>query len=152
MTFGPAREKLLANRRIFQIALDGGFRPKLRFPVLKIQPNWTIQNIPPDLLDRRVEITGPASNKKMVINALNSGAQVYMADAEDSECPTWKNIINGQLNLYEAVRRTITYEGNGKLYQLNREPAVLMFRPRGLHLQEKHVLVDGKPVSASLFD
>jgi malate synthase len=108
--------------------------------------------IPADLQDRRVEITGPV-DRKMIINALNSGANVFMADFEDSNSPTWRNTIEGQLNLRDAVRGGITYTSpEGKLYEVAARPAVLLVRPRGWHLAEKHFLVDGKPVSASLFD
>jgi malate synthase len=108
------------------------------------------------MLDRRVEITGP-TDRKMVINALNCGASTFMADFEDANCPTWRNMIDGQLNLRDAVRRTISFESTGpdatqKLYRLSDKPAVLIPRPRGWHLDEKHVSVDGKPVSGSIFD
>ncbi|RYZ60780.1 MAG: malate synthase A, partial [Proteobacteria bacterium] len=113
--------------------------------------DWTCEKAPTDLEDRRVEITGPV-DRKMVINALNSGANVFMADFEDSTCPTWDNVVAGQVNLFDAVRRTITLEQNGKRYELASQTAVLFVRPRGLHLQEAHVLVDGEPVPGSLFD
>lgn len=118
--------------------------------------DWQIGWIPQDLRDRRVEITGPASSMKMVVNALNSGASCYMADAEDSESPTWENIVNGQFNLFRAIRakpgEALYTSPEGKEYELNEKTATLIFRPRGLHLAEKHLLVDGRPVSASLFD
>ena len=108
--------------------------------------------IPPDLQDRRVEITGP-TDRKMIINALNSGAKVFMADCEDANAPTWSNMVEGQLNLSDAVRRTIEFKSpEGKEYRLKDKPAVLFVRPRGWHLLEKHVLVDGEPVSGGLFD
>ncbi|RME44356.1 MAG: malate synthase A, partial [Caldilineae bacterium] len=114
--------------------------------------DWRIAPTPADLQDRRVEITGPV-DRKMIINALNSGANVFMADFEDSCTPTWHNIIQGQINLRDAVNRTITYTSPaGKQYALQPETAVLMVRPRGWHLPEKHVRVDGRPVPASLFD
>ena len=113
---------------------------------------WQINPLPKDLQKRWVEITGPASSKKMVINALNSGADVYMADAEDSESPTWENIINGQINLRDAINKTISLATTEKTYKLNEKPAVLMFRPRGWHLLEKHLLINGRPVPASIFD
>ena len=103
------------------------------------------------MLDRRVEITGP-TDRKMVINALNCGASTFMADFEDANCPTWHNMIDGQINLRDAVRRTITFEQNGKQYRLNEKTAVLIPRPRGWHLDEKHVTIDGKPVSGGIFD
>jgi len=113
---------------------------------------WKVAPIPHDLLDRRVEITGPV-DRKMVINALNSGAKVFMADFEDSHSPTWSGTIEGQWNLFEAVRRNIEYTSpEGKGYRLGPNPAVLLVRPRGWHLSEKHFLVDGEEVSASLFD
>ena len=113
---------------------------------------WHIAPIPDDLQDRRVEITGP-TDRKMVINALNSGAKVFMADFEDSNAPTWDNMIDGHINLRDAVRRTITFTNpEGKHYELNDKTATLMVRPRGWHLDEKHLLVDGKPVPGGLFD
>ena len=109
--------------------------------------------LPADILDRRVEITGPVE-RKMIINALNSGAKVFMADFEDSNTPTWSNLIEGQINLRDAIRRTITFAdpAPGKQYKLNEKTAVLFVRPRGWHLEEKHVLVDGEPMSGSMFD
>ncbi|HEX5129146.1 MAG TPA: malate synthase A, partial [Usitatibacter sp.] len=112
---------------------------------------WKICDQPRDLLDRRVEITGP-TDRKMVINALNCGASTFMADFEDANCPTWENMIEGQANIMDAVRRTITFEQGGKHYRLNERTAVLIPRPRGWHLDEKHATVDGKPVSGALFD
>ena len=114
--------------------------------------DWMAAPIPPDLQDRRVEITGP-TDRKMVINALNSGAKVFMADCEDANAPTWSNMVEGQLNLSDAVRRKIEFKSpEGKEYRLADKPAVLFVRPRGWHLLEKHVLVDGEPVSGGLFD
>ena len=114
--------------------------------------DWTVAPIPQDLLDRRVEITGPV-DRKMIINALNSGANVFMADFEDSNSPTWQNNIEGQINLRDAVRRTISYVSpEGKRYELNAQVATLLVRPRGWHLDERHFQVDGKPISGSLFD
>ena len=108
--------------------------------------------IPADLEDRRVEITGPV-DRKMVINALNSGANVFMSDFEDSTSPTWRNVIDGQVNLRDAVRREIGVSSpEGKQYKLNEKTAVLMVRPRGFHLEERHVVVDGAPAPASLLD
>ena len=114
-------------------------------------PSGAIAPQPKDLLDRRVEITGP-TDRKMVINALNCGAATFMADFEDANCPTWLNMIDGQINLRDAVRRTITLEQGGKSYRLNEKTAVLLPRPRGWHLDEKHVTVDGKPVAGGIFD
>ena len=114
--------------------------------------NWTVAPIPPPLLDRRVEITGPV-DRKMVINAFNSGASVFMADFEDANSPTWRNAIEGQINLRDAIRRTIEFRNpDGREYRLNEKTAVLFVRPRGWHLNEKHVLVDGRQISGSLFD
>ena len=109
--------------------------------------------MPEDLQNRRVEITGPV-DRKMIINALNSGADVFMADFEDSNSPTWSNVMEGQVNLRDAVRREIDFHNsaNGKTYRLAEETATLMMRPRGWHLSEKHLLIDGQPISASIFD
>ena len=115
------------------------------------ESDWSVAPAPPDLLDRRVEITGPL-DRKMTINAMNSGARVFMADFEDALSPTWQNVVEGQRNLADAVRGTIELETERKTYRLNEEPAVLIPRPRGWHLHERHALVDGEPVSASLFD
>jgi malate synthase len=114
--------------------------------------SWRVAEIPHDLRDRRVEITGPVE-RKMIINALNSGASVFMADFEDSLTPTWENVVSGQAHLCDAVRGTIEFTGEGgRRYALGPRPATLMVRPRGWHLHEKHLLIDGAPVSASLFD
>src|SRR3989344_4893879 len=115
---------------------------------------WQVAPIPADLVCRKVEITGPASKRSMVVNAENSGADCYMADAEDSDCPTLANVLQGQLNMHDLVRRQIDFkdEKTGKEYKLNEKTATLMFRPRGWHLLEKNILVDGQPMSASLFD
>src|ERR1700739_4314871 len=116
------------------------------------ESNWQVAPIPKDLQDRRVEITGP-TDRKMVINALNSGAKVFMADFEDANAPTWNNMIEGHINLRDAIRRTIEYSSpEGKEYRLKDQVAVLLIRPRGWHLVEKHLLVDGEPVSGGLFD
>ena len=114
--------------------------------------DWRVAPVPEDLQDRRVEITGPAGDRKMVINAFNSGARIYMADFEDANSPTWENVVGGQQNLTDAIDRTISLEQGEKRYALNDEVAVLLVRPRGWHLQERHVEVDGKHVSAGLFD
>ncbi len=147
------RRELLAKRRARQQAIDAGQLPDFLPETAAIrQAEWKVAPIPADLQDRRVEITGPV-DRKMVINALNSGANVFMADFEDSNSPTWDNNIEGQINLCDAVRRTISYESpEGKQYELGPKPAVLFVRPRGWHLVEKHFLVDGAPVSGSLFD
>ena len=113
--------------------------------------DWKIQGIPTDLRDRRVEITGPVE-RKMVINALNANVKVFMADFEDANTPSWSNVIEGQINLRDAIRKQIDFTAdNGKFYALNPEVAVLKVRPRGWHMEEKHVLIDGEPASASIF-
>src|ERR1035437_9563097 len=151
--FEPRRQELLARRRTLQRENDHGKFPNFLPETAKIrQSEWKVAPIPKDLLDRRVEITGPVE-RKMIINALNSGASVFMADFEDSNSPTWSNVIEGQINLRDAVRGTIGYTSpEGKRYELCETPAVLMVRPRGWHLVEKHFLIDGEPISASLFD
>src|SRR5712671_2784606 len=152
--FGPRRRELLAARVERQAKFDAGARPDFLPETAEIRKgDWKVAPLPADLLDRRVEITGPV-DRKMVINALNSGASVYMADFEDANTPTWSNLIEGHINLRDAVRRTITYTDptSGKDYKLNPKTAVLLVRPRGWHLPEKHILVDGKPMSGSLFD
>lgn len=150
----PIRKKLLQLRHQRQQEFDAGAYPHFLTETASVREgDWKLNNTPDDLLDRRVEITGPVE-RKMIINALNSGAKVFMADFEDSNSPTWENCLNGQVNLYDAVRRTINYSDpvSHKKYQLNPHTAVLMVRPRGWHLDEVHVLVDNEPVSASLFD
>ena len=151
--FSPARDALLRARVERQRALDAGQMPDFLPETEHVrQAVWQIAPIPADLQDRRVEITGPV-DRKMVINALNSGANVFMADFEDANSPTWDNIVSGQVNLRDAVERTIAYTSpEGKRYALNEKPAVLMVRPRGWHLPEKHVRLDGRPVPAALFD
>ncbi|RLQ94104.1 malate synthase A [Falsibacillus albus] len=151
--FGQRRRELLERRREIQKKIDDGWNPDFLPETKHIrESDWTVENIPADLEDRRVEITGPV-DRKMVINALNSGAKVFMADFEDANSPTWENCIDGQINLRDAIRGTISYTNDqGKHYQLMNNPAVLKVRPRGWHLEEKHCLVDGKAVSASLFD
>jgi len=150
--FGARRQQLLAARRDRQRRLDAGETLDFLEGTADVRTaDWTIAPLPDDLLDRRVEITGPP-DRKMVINALNSGARVFMADFEDSNSPTWRNCVAGQINLRDAVRRTITYSQPGKEYRLDDQVAVLFVRPRGWHLVERHVQVDGRPVSASIFD
>jgi malate synthase len=152
--FGPRRRELLAAREERQKRLDAGERPDFLPQTAEVRnSDWTVAPLPPDLLDRRVEITGPV-DRKMIINALNSGASAFMADFEDATTPSWGNLIEGQHNLRDAVRRRISYcdSKTGKEYQLNPKVAVLLVRPRGWHLPEKHVLVDGQPMSGSLFD
>ncbi len=152
--FSETREKLLQKRVERQKEIDAGKLPDFLPQTEHIRNgNWTIEPLPPDLQDRRVEITGPAGDRKMVINAFNSGAKVFMADFEDANSPTWDNTIQGQINLRDAIQGTIEYTSpEGKRYALKAETAVLMVRPRGWHLEEKHVLIDGKPISGSLFD
>src|ERR1044071_1828160 len=150
--FEPRREELLARRAARQKAFDAGAKPDFLEETRDVRvAEWKVASQPKDLLDRRVEITGP-TDRKMVINALNSGASTFMADFEDANCPTWHNMIDGQINLRDAVRRTISFEQGGKRYKLNDKTAVLIPRPRGWHLDEKHARVDGQPVSGSLFD
>jgi malate synthase len=151
--FEPRRQRLLEARRQRQIEIDAGIMPDFPAETHEIrEAEWSIAPVPADLSDRRVEITGPTS-RKMIINALNSGAKVFMADFEDSNSPTWQNLLEGQMNLRDAVNGSITYEGpEGKRYEMCDEPATLMVRPRGWHLDEKHFLIEGEPVSASLFD
>src|SRR5580704_12298952 len=152
--FNARRVDLLTARVTRQKRLDAGEKPDFLPATSKIrEAEWTVAPIPPDLQDRRVEITGPV-DRKMIINALNSGAKVFMADFEDSNTPTWSNQIEGQVNLMDAVRRTISYSdpATGKDYKLNERTAVLLVRPRGWHLEERHVLVEGTPMSGSLFD
>jgi malate synthase len=151
--FRQHRNELLQKRSERQRQIDSGIMPDFLPETAHIrESDWQVAPIPPDLQDRRVEITGP-TDRKMVINALNSGATVFMADFEDSNAPTWANMIEGQINLRDAVRRTIAYtREDGKEYQLNEKTAVLIARPRGWHLDERHVLVDGEPVPASIFD
>jgi malate synthase len=151
-TFEPRRKQLLQWRDTEQQLLEGRL-PDFLHETRHIRgAEWKVARIPGDLQDRRVEITGPVE-RKMMINALNSGASVFMADFEDAHAPTWDHTIQGQINCRDAVNRTISFVSpEGKAYRLNDEIAVLMVRPRGWHLLEKHVLIDGEPVSASLFD
>jgi malate synthase len=152
--FNARRVELLASRIERQRRLDAGEKPDFLPETQKIRDaDWTVAPIPADLQDRRVEITGPVE-RKMIINALNSGAKVFMADFEDSNTPTWSNQMEGQQNLQDAIRRSITYSdpSTGKKYRLNEHTAVLLVRPRGWHLEERHVLIDGAPMSGSLFD
>ena len=152
--FDAERERLLKLRKETQQQLDGGWRPHFLSETEALRnSDWKIAPIPPDLQDRRVEITGP-TERKMIINALNSEANAFMADFEDANSPTWDNMVSGQINLRDAVNRTIEFTApkSGKDYNLNESTAVLIVRPRGWHLTEEHVLVDDQPMSASLFD
>ncbi|TAJ13332.1 MAG: malate synthase A [Planctomycetota bacterium] len=151
--FGARRRELLALREERQKLFDRGVLPDFLPHTRAVRDgDWRVAPIPADLLDRRVEITGP-TDRKMIINALNSGAKTFMADCEDSLAPTWANAVDGQANLIDAVRRVIEHRGeNGKEYRLAERTATLIVRPRGWHLDEKHALVDGRPMSGSLFD
>jgi malate synthase A len=152
--FRPRVEELLERRREMQRRYDAGEKPAFLASTEEIRGSaWTVAPLPADLLDRRVEITGPV-DRKMVINALNSGASVFMADFEDSNSPTWRNVVEGQLNLHDAVEGSIEYVApeTGKVYRLKDRTAVLMARPRGWHLLEKHARVDGRPATAALWD
>ena len=151
--FNPTRKRLLQRRAEIQAEINAGKLPDFLAETAEIrQADWQGAPEPPDLRRRWVEITGPV-DRKMIINALNSGADVYMADFEDAFSPTWAGTVEGQVNLRDAVDGTIEYVSpDGRLYRLAEKTAVLMVRPRGWHLEEKHVLVDGEPVSASLFD
>ncbi|MGH8668602.1 MAG: malate synthase A [Burkholderiales bacterium] len=150
--FETRRQELLARRAERQQQFDAGALPDFLPQTLGVREGaWRVAPQPRDLLDRRVEITGP-TDRKMVINALNCGASTFMADFEDANCPTWHNMVDGQINLRDAVRRSIRLEQNGKQYVLNDQTAVLIPRPRGWHLDEKHVSVDGQPVAGAIFD
>lgn len=151
--FEERRQQLLRRRIERQAEIDAGKLPDFLPETQAIrESDWTIAPLPQDLRDRRVEITGPVE-RKMVINALNSGARVFMADFEDAHAPTWEGTIQGQINVRDAIRRTIEYTSpEGKQYRLHERCATLLVRPRGWHLNEKHVLVDGKPVSGGIFD
>jgi malate synthase len=151
--FGATRKELLELRKIRQEEINNGKFPNFLEETGQVRnSHWRVAEAPADLNDRRVEITGPV-DRKMMINAFNSGANVFMADLEDSCSPTWTNVIEGQINLKEAVRRTLNFANpDGKQYKLNENIATLVVRPRGWHLEEKHVQIDGQPISASLFD
>ena len=151
--FTGRRDELLQKRQERQAAIDAGaaldFLPETKHIR---EGDWKVAPIPADLQDRRTEITGP-TDRKMVINALNSGAKVFMADFEDANSPTWFNMVDGQINMRDAVRRTITFTNpDGRFYELNEQTATLLIRPRGWHLSEKHFLVDDKPIPGGLFD
>ncbi|MDA0262147.1 MAG: malate synthase A, partial [Proteobacteria bacterium] len=152
--FRATREEILARRQEVQAKIDNGWTPDFLDETRSVRDaDWTIAPIPADLRDRRVEITGPL-DRKMVINALNSGAKVFMADFEDATSPTWSNLIEGHINLRDAIARKISFDdpNSGKHYELNAEIATLLVRPRGWHLPEKHLLVDGEAMSGSLCD
>jgi malate synthase len=152
--FNAERKRLLELRVQRQARIDKGEKPDFLPETKAIRDaEWTVAPLPADLLDRRVEITGPV-DRKMVINALNCGANVFMADFEDANTPTWDNQVEGQMNMMDAVRRTIGFEDpqTKRSYKLNDKIATMLVRPRGWHLPERHVLVDGEPMSGSLFD
>ena len=152
--FNTRRKELLVRRQERQQSLDAGRLPDFLPGTSAIrQSDWQVAPLPPDLLDRRVEITGPV-DRKMIINALNSGAKVFMADFEDSHTPSWHNNLEGQINLMDAIDGSISFEhpSTGKLYNLNTQTATLMVRPRGWHLEEKHLQIEGEAMSGSLFD
>jgi malate synthase len=151
--FGARVAELLAARATLQKRLDDGLLPDFLPETADVRKaQWRVTNIPSDLQDRRVEITGP-TDRKMVINALNSGAKVFMADCEDSLTPTWDNVVQGQINLRDAVNREISFENpDGRQYRLNPQIATLLVRPRGWHLYEKHMLLDGKPIPGAFVD
>ncbi|HTE75652.1 MAG TPA: malate synthase A, partial [Xanthobacteraceae bacterium] len=146
--FGTRRKQCLEHRQERQRRLDQGEGLDFLPGTKQIREgDWKCAPIPSDIQDRRVEITGP-TDRKMVINALNSGAKIFMADFEDANAPTWRNMVEGQINLRDAIRGTINFTNpEGKKYKLNEQVAVLMPRPRGWHLMEKHVLIDGEPVA-----
>jgi malate synthase len=150
--FGWRRGQLLEDRTARQRRIDTGEMPDFLADTAYVREGeWTVSPAHPDLADRRVEITGPV-DRKMMINALNSGAKVFMADFEDATSPTWENLLNGHVNIVDAYHRTLSLDAGDKQYRLNDEIATLVVRPRGWHLDEKHFLVDGRPMSASLFD
>ena len=151
--FGPRLQELLARRIETQPRLDAGALPDFEADTAAVREgSWSVAAAPPDLNDRRVEITGP-TDAKMMINALNSGARVFMADFEDALSPPWRNVIEGQLSCLDAVRRRLTLtSADGRSYRLGERTATLVVRPRGWHLSERHLLVDDAPVPASLFD
>ena len=151
--FGPRRKDLLEKRAERQKEIDAGKLPDFLKETEHIRSSdWTIASLPKDLEDRRVEITGPVE-RKMVINALNSGAKCFMADFEDANSPTWNNNIEGHINLRDAINRTISFTNpNGKQYSLKEETATLIVRPRGFHLEEKNITLDDKPISGGLMD
>ena len=150
--FGSRITGLLAARDARQAEIDAGQLPDFPGETADIRAaDWQVREAPADLLDRRVEITGP-TDRKMIINALNSGARVFMADCEDALSPTWENVIGGQVNLKDAVRRNIELDVDGKHYALDEQTATLVVRPRGLHLEERHLLLEGNPIPAALVD
>jgi len=151
--FAGRRKELLLARAERQERISAGELPDFLESTRAVREgDWRVAPVPTDLQDRRVEITGPAGDRKMVINAFNSGARIYMADFEDANSPTWANVVGGQQNLTDAIERTISLATPERHYELNDEVAVLLVRPRGWHLREQNVEIDGRPVSASFFD
>jgi malate synthase A len=151
-TFRPRVNELLAKRAERQKDFDAGRAPEFLSETAQVRAgDWRCAPVPDVIADRRIEITGPV-DRKMIINALNSGASVFMADFEDATTPTWHNLVDGQKNLFDAVRRTITFQQGDKSYKLNDKTAVLFVRPRGWHLPEKHILVDGEVATGGLVD
>src|SRR5690606_15352821 len=152
-TFNGRRIELLAARGVRQQQINDGAQLGFLDETADVRSgDWSVAPAPADLNDRRTEITGPC-DRKMVINALNSGAKVFMADLEDASSPTWENVTDGQRNLADAVRRTITFQNpDGRSYQLNKTTATMVVRPRGWHLNERHILIDGEEASGSLVD
>ncbi|MBT8077160.1 MAG: malate synthase A [Gammaproteobacteria bacterium] len=150
--FRPTIDELLDARTARQAAIDAGEMPDFLEETRDIrEADWTVTDVPEDLADRRVEITGP-TDRKMIINALNSGAKVFMADCEDSMTPNWRNVVQGQINLRDAAARTIALDANGKKYRLKSKTATLIVRPRGWHLPEKQILIDGEPAPGAFVD
>lgn len=152
--FTARRDELLQLRVTRQAAIDSGKLPDFlpETAAIRDDPSWRVAPVPPDLQDRRVEITGP-TDRKMVINALNCGARVFMADLEDANAPTWHNMVDGQINLRDAIAGSISFTNpDGRFYQLNETTATLLVRPRGWHLDERHFLVDGEPIPGGIFD
>lgn len=153
--FRPRVKYILECRKEQQSRYDAGELPRFdpATQAIREDPSWTCLPPPAAIADRRVEITGPVE-RKMIINALNSGAKMFMADFEDSLAPTWDNIMHGQINLRDATNKTITYEDakRNKSYKLNSKTATLLVRPRGWHLQEAHIEIDGEPATAALVD
>lgn len=154
LRFNPRRKTLLQEREMVQQKIDQGWKPGFMEETAPIRNSqWLISPVPDDIKDRRVEITGPV-DRKMIINAMNSGANIFMADFEDSNSPNWDNVIGGQINLRDAINKTISFTNmeNGKEYKLNKNVATLFVRPRGWHLEEKHIEIDDEPISGSLLD
>ena len=150
--FRDERNELLDARKVRQADFESGSRPNFLEETEEVREgDWKVSSPPSEIADRRVEITGP-TERKMMINALNSGARVFMADFEDSSAPTWDNMLNGQVNVRDAIRRDLTLQRDGKSYAINDETATLVIRPRGWHLPERHVQIDGQPAAASLVD